>query len=151
VRVFLCDFGDFLLGVPTRFVASLTLLKDAGADDNLYSLGDFFGLNGKPNRHGIILKPQMQNVPQIAFGDGAGGDEVPLAGVDYSRDVLLVPSVERVEDIEDGEFKALPELLASKMPYFSGIAFKETMIVLADPGALAAFIKGTNYDTNPDN
>jgi hypothetical protein len=125
------------VGIPVDTVDSLMvygkeagalILRDKSSADIYFSLPLFFGARREALRHGIILK------------GSAGAD---------GRHVLLVPVVEREEDIPEEEIHTMPGILADigRVSFISGIRFTDSaMTLFIDP---AKFINNI-LSENPD-
>jgi hypothetical protein len=126
MRFFLCPFGDYYLGVPTEAVASLLVNSrevskmvewNDETGDVYFSLPHFFGFSNSELRHGIVIKDPDN------FGD-------------RNRKILLVTTVEKIEDIALEEIQKLPGILKNieTSAYFTGICFSRSVpVILVDP------------------
>jgi hypothetical protein len=131
MRFFLCPFGDYDLGIPTAAAASLlvnsrktakTVEWDDETGDVYFSLPHFFGFSNPELRHGIIIKDPDN------FGN-------------RNRKILLVTTVEKIEDIALEEIQKLPGILRNieTSAYFTGVCFSliglnlSAPILLVDP------------------
>jgi hypothetical protein len=126
MRFFLCPFGDYHLGIPTEAVASVlvnnrkaakTVEWDDETGDVYFSLPRFFGFSDLELHHGIVIKDPDN------FGD-------------RNRKILLVTTVEKIEDILLEEIKKLPGIMRNMetSAYFTGICFNRPVpIILVDP------------------
>jgi hypothetical protein len=126
MRFFLCPFGDYHLGIPTEAVASLLVNDrkvsemvewDDETGDVYFSLPNFFGFSNPELRHGIVIKDPDN------FGD-------------RNRKILLVTTVEKIEDIGLEEIQKLPGILRNieTSAYFTGMCFSRSVpIILVDP------------------
>jgi hypothetical protein len=126
VRFFLCPFADYYFGIPTEAAASLlvnsrktvkTVEWDDGTGDVYFSLPHFFGFSDLEMHHGIIIKD-------------------PDNFSDRNRKILLVTTVEKIEDIPLEEIQKLPGILRKieTSAYFTGICFNRPVpIILVDP------------------
>jgi chemotaxis signal transduction protein len=126
MRFFLCPFGDYHLGIPTEAVASLLVNSrkvsgmvewDDETGDVYFSLPRFFGFSNLELRHGIVIKDPDN------FGD-------------RNRKILLVTTVEKIEDIMLEEIQKLPGILRNieTSAYFTGMCFNRSVpVILVDP------------------
>jgi hypothetical protein len=126
MRFFLSPFGDYHLGIPTEAAASLLVNNrkvlemvewDDETGDVYFSLPHFFGFSDFELRHGIVIKDPDN------FGD-------------LNRKILLVTTVEKIEDIALKEIQKLPGILRNieTSAYFTGICFNRLVpILLVDP------------------
>ena len=126
MRFFLCPFTDYHFGIPAETAASLlvnnrktakTVEWDDESGDVYFSLPHFFGFSDLEIHHGIIIKDPEN------FGD-------------RSRKILLVTTVEKIEDIPLEDIQKLPGILRNmkKSAYFTGICFNRPVpLILVDP------------------
>ncbi|MDR2052437.1 MAG: hypothetical protein LBP80_03405 [Treponema sp.] len=126
MRFFLCPFGDYHLGVPIEAAASLLVNNrkvmemvewDDETGDVYFSLPHFFGFSDSDLRHGIVIKDPDN------FGE-------------QNRKILLVTTVEKIEDIPLGDIQKLPGILRNMetSAYFTGICFDRPVpIIMVDP------------------
>ncbi|MDR1352233.1 MAG: hypothetical protein LBK05_03030 [Treponema sp.] len=126
MRFFLCPFGDYHLGIPTAAADSLLVSGRKGAEtvewddetgDVYYSLPRFFGFPDLELHHGIVIKDPDN------FGE-------------RNRKILLVTTVEKIEDIPLEDIQKLPRILRNieTSAYFTGIYFNGPVpVLLVDP------------------
>ncbi|MDR2738808.1 MAG: hypothetical protein LBB68_03140 [Treponema sp.] len=157
MRFFLCAFGAFSLGVPVYAVSSLITVPweveqmiDRDRDENTYfSIPHFFRSRDHQSwhqeiRHGLILKPLVQEVPLIG---GGNGDNFGLSieavmeknGFADRRNVLLVTTVEKEMDFPRAEIQPLPSVLSlgNRVSFFSGVNFSGPLMnIFLDPAVL---------------
>jgi hypothetical protein len=126
MRFFLCPFRDYYLGIPTEAAAlvlvnSRKVVKTVEWDDETgdvyFSLPHFFGFSNLEIHHGIVIKDPDN------FGD-------------QNRKILLVTTVEKIEDIPLEDIQKLPGVLRNieTSAYFTGICFNRPIpILLVDP------------------
>jgi chemotaxis signal transduction protein len=94
-----------------------TVEWDDETGDVYFSLPRFFGFSDLELRHGIVIKDPDN------FGD-------------RNRKILLVTTVEKIEDILLEEIKKLPGIMRNMetSAYFTGICFNRPVpIILVDP------------------
>ncbi|MDR2499845.1 MAG: hypothetical protein LBD37_02035 [Treponema sp.] len=158
MRFFLCGFEHCLLGIPADAVASLIaytrpvsrpVSRDPGGDW-YFSIPHFFGFQDQRIRHGIMLKPLAQPyakrlLPESALAQASGPPNAlcPAETKAGPRNVLLVNTVEREEDIPPEDIQRLPKLFAeqAETAFYTGFWFDESsLIAFINPAPLIARI-----------
>jgi hypothetical protein len=130
MRFFLCPFGDFVLGFPAEAAESLlvfgreasdTVEEDAETGDVYLSLPRYFRLIEQEVHHGIVLKDPNR------------------VEDDRNRKIILVTTVEKIEDVPLEEIKIIPGILRGMQgsSFITGIKFYESsMTLFVDPTRL---------------
>jgi hypothetical protein len=129
VEFLFCPLGDYYLGVPAESAAFLlvnsretgeTVEWDEETGDVYFSLPRYLGFPDAEVHHGIVIK------------------ESERPG-DRDRKILLVPSVEKIQEIPLQNIKKMPDVLQRMegVSCFTGICFGESAPVLCvDPAIL---------------